>query len=119
MITMPITMVDDDGLETTVNLPAAYHICAHCRGTGKSSSYLGAFSRDEMDEQGPEFVDDYIAGHYDRPCDDCQGTGKVLLIDEARCTSDEHKKALAWVRDQQEQMAECDAIVRAEMARGA
>lgn len=48
-------------------------VCPECEGTGSSSAYLGAFTSEEMWEQGDEFVEDYIAGRYDRNCDECKG----------------------------------------------
>lgn len=116
-ITMQITM-EDDGVEIVVDLPAHYEICSHCQGRGQSSAHLGAFTRDEMDEQGPEFIDDYMTGAYDRPCEHCEN-GKVLIIDEERCASDLHKKALAWLKDMQQSLAEERAIVAMEIRSGA
>ena len=117
--TLNITMVDDDGLETEVAVPALWQICHYCQGAGKSSSHLGAFSRDEMDEQGPEFLEDYLAGMYDKSCDNCSGSGKVLVIDEVACRTPEQKAALKYANDVLEQINECNAITRAEMAAGA
>lgn len=114
-ITMPITMADENGDETTVALPAKWVICTHCNGQGKSSAYLGAFTQQDMDDAGPEFVEDYMRGEYDRPCDDCNGLGRVLIADEKRCTAPEHKTALQWIEDQRIAIAEERAIVRAEM----
>ena len=118
--TITIVMLDDEGFETSVDLPARYEICPHCMGKGTSSAYLGAFTRDDMDEEGPEFVESYMRGEYDRPCEDCVGSpGRVLVVDEARCISDEHKAALRYMIDTQEQIAEINAIERAERAMGA
>ena len=116
---LKITMVDDEGLESEVMLPALWQICSYCQGAGKSSSHLGAFSSEDMAEQGPEFLEDYLAGVYDKPCDNCSGSGKVLVINEQACTSPEQKAALKYANDVAEQIAECDAITRAEMSRGA
>lgn len=48
-------------------------VCPECRGTGSSSAYLGAFTSEDMHEQGQDFMDDYISGAYDRKCDECNG----------------------------------------------
>jgi hypothetical protein len=74
----------DDGSE--IELPTRWEICGHCRGSGKSSSYLGAFTQDDMAEAGPDFCDEYMAGRYDRACDVCDGSGKVQTVDHARMT---------------------------------
>lgn len=48
-ITKAVTF-EHDGDEVTVHLPAKYHICAQCRGTGQSSAYLGAFTHERNDD---------------------------------------------------------------------
>ena len=76
------TLFCDDGSE--IELPFKWEICSVCEGRGKSSAYLGAYTQDEMDQQGPEFFEDYIGGVYDRTCDACESTGKVKVADKAR-----------------------------------
>lgn len=115
MTTMQYTYIDERGDEIEVALPANWHICHHCRGSGKSSAYLGAFTQEDMDEAGPEFMDDYMSGVYDRPCDHCKGSGKLLLVNEKACTTTELKAALRNMRDQQAALDEERAIIRAEM----
>lgn len=100
MKTMSITMVNSDGDEIEIAIPSKWVICEDCRGHGKSSAYLGAFTHDDMQEEGPEFVEDYIAGNYDRPCDTCGGSGKELVPDLEQCTSDEQRAALAYKAEQ-------------------
>lgn len=120
MTTLQITMVDEEGVETIVALPARYEICPHCSGKGTSSAHLGAFTRDEMEEEGPEFQEDYMAGVYDRPCDECRGSpGRVLVVDEARVITDEQKKALRYMIDTNAEMDELRAIEAAERRMGA
>jgi hypothetical protein len=77
----PILYGDND---SEIELPFNWEICSHCHGHGKSSAYLGAYTRDDMDEAGPEFLEDYMAGSYDRHCDSCDGTGKVKVANFAR-----------------------------------
>lgn len=67
-------------------IPTRWAICGTCAGNGASSAYLGAFTREQMDED-PDFAEDYMQGVYDRPCDDCEGTGKVRVIDQDRLAS--------------------------------
>jgi hypothetical protein len=38
-------------------------------------------TRDEMDEQGPEFYEDYMSGTYDRQCTECKGVRVVDVAD--------------------------------------
>lgn len=112
MTKQPILFLED-GSEIT--LPTRWEICGCCEGSGKSSAYLGAFTRDDMDEAGQEFMDDYMAGHYDRACDPCGGTGKVPVVDRAKLTPEYKVEWDAQCRAD----AECAAIERAERAMGA
>jgi len=65
-------------------LPSKVVVCSRCDGKGTSTAYLGAYTPEEMDEQGPEFFDDYMGGMYDRQCDVCNGlrVTAVILWDE-------------------------------------
>ena len=72
----------------TAVLPARWEICGDCYGEGKT--YLGwaardqpAFSVEDFDREGEDFMEDYMAGRYDRACPSCKGSGKSLDIDEA------------------------------------
>jgi hypothetical protein len=76
----------DADVEVKLALPARYFVCSDCRGTGKT--YLGwraseqpAFSREDFDEQGPEFFEEYVSGAYDRCCSACNGQRVTLEID--------------------------------------
>lgn len=70
--------------EKVITLPAKYVVCSDCEGTGKSSAYLGAFTQTDMFEMGEDFMDDYMRGHYDRPCEECKGDRVVLEVDEEK-----------------------------------
>lgn len=114
------TSMDVEGLEVELSVPAKWEICRTCEGHGASSAYLGAFTRDDFDDEGPEFVEDYIAGNYDRACDECHGSGKVIVADEAACQhNDEDKRALGVLHSRWEEEAEYRAIVDAERRAGA
>jgi len=60
-------------------LALARHRRDHERGVGpgleNSNKIFPAYS--SSDEQ-----EDYLAGRYDRQCEACKGTGKVLVVDE-------------------------------------
>lgn len=72
---------DDDKPYIATRMPGRWVICSACNGHGKSSAYLGAFSREDMDND-PDFRDDYMAGNYDRPCESCRNMpGRVWKVD--------------------------------------
>jgi hypothetical protein len=96
-----VTIDSGEGEPEEIQLPASWHICSHCSGGGKSSAYLGSFTRESLNED-PDFAEEYMNGGYDRPCEACSGSGKVLLIDEDRCITEDQKRALKHQRDQEE-----------------
>jgi excinuclease UvrABC ATPase subunit len=108
-----LTLIDDEGAEE--QLPLKWEICGCCEGRGKSSAYLGAFTREDMDEEGPEFMEDYMAGHYDRACDDCGGSGKVQVVDYDKLTADQKKQ----YDDAVDEEASYQRMCAAERAMGA
>jgi hypothetical protein len=112
--TITLTVTHEDGTFTDHQLPAKWEICHSCQGNGTSSAYLGAFTREDMDEMGDEFMEDYMRGAYDRACDECGGSGKVRVVDEERCPPE----LLKELRDQEEAEAEYQAMVAAERRMG-
>ena len=108
-----ITIYTDDDLE--VALPTKFEVCPQCEGRGMSSAYLGAYTWDEMNEAGEEFIEEYFAGHYDRTCDKCGGERVVPVLDRAKCAPEQIK---AYDK-QQEELAESYAIEAAERRAGA
>ena len=108
-----LTLYHDDGSETPV--PFKWCICRGCEGSGKSSAYLGAFTREDLDEQGHEFCEDYFSGRYDRACDRCEGTGKVRIADRKAMD----RAALALWDEQRRDEAEYRACQAAERRMGA
>lgn len=99
--------------------PARWHICAHCEGSAKSSSYLGAYTASEWAEQDDDFKENYMAGGYDRPCDACDGLGRVQTIDRKAVTGWRQRILLKAYRAQERDSRACDAIHAAERAMGA
>lgn len=98
------TLFEDDGAE--IELPFKWTICSTCQGHGKSSTYLGAYTCDDMAEAGPEFYDDYMRGYYDRPCDACEGLGRVKVADLSKMTKDQQREYRAQCRAERECRAE-------------
>lgn len=97
-----------------INLPYKWEICGVCEGEGVSSAYLGAFTWDELKSQGEDFIEDYFAGNYDRPCDCCGGSGKVTVVDYDKMTEDQIKAYDKQVMDE----IEYESMVRAEKRMG-
>lgn len=67
---------------------AKWEICPACQGEGKSSAYLGAYSREDFaHEFSDEEQEQYFMGGYDRACERCEGSGKVSAESEAAHSS--------------------------------
>lgn len=104
-----LLLYDDENPEGRA-LPFKWCICPRCEGNGTSSAYLGAITRDTFDDD-PEFAEDYMAGRYDRPCDECGGSGKVKQVD----TKKTPKADLDAWQEQERDRQETDHIQRQEM----
>ena len=63
--------------------------CSACNGRGSSTSHIepdgGGFTSNEWSEMDDEFREGYFAGHYDRRCNVCNGTGKVDYVEFDEC----------------------------------
>lgn len=100
----PFLCIGDEEIE----LPFKWQTCSSCNGHGKSSAYLGAYTQSEMDEQGHEFFEDYMAGRYDRPCEHCEG-GKIKVADLSQMTKEYRKLYREQCREDREYEALCAA----------
>jgi hypothetical protein len=108
-----------DANKAPLVIPAAWAICPSCSGNGGSSAYLGAFTREDLDEAfDPEAQEAYFAGEFDRPCTRCHGTGKVLEAVIPAC-SFAQKRALVILRRDQRDEAEYERMCEAERRMGA
>lgn len=112
---MKITLTtgeDADGNETVLVLPARYEVCGRCHGKGthvNPSIDGNGITSDEMDELGPEFLEDYLGGVYDVPCEECEGERVVLVPDEDRCSPAQLKAYRDHLREEYEYRAEVAA----------
>lgn len=72
----------DDFPEDRKYLPTKWEICPSCLGDGTIRPNI---SEETYFDMGPEEREDYFEGRHDRPCPECDGSGKIKVIDEARC----------------------------------
>lgn len=95
---MVLTLFDGQD-EREVRVPFKFEICPECNGSASTSRHIecdgGGFTASEFAEacDGDEdFADDYFAGRYDRPCDECRGTpGRVMVPDLDTLSADDRK----------------------------
>ena len=56
-------------------------VCPVCKGRGTQTLHGHAYTADEMYEQGPDFIEDYMSGVYDHACDHCGGSKETTQSD--------------------------------------
>lgn len=100
--------------DTERTIASKFEVCPDCKGSGTSTAYLGAYTSDELDEAGPEFLEDVRAGNYDRACDLCGGLRVVEVPDTARMSPAEIE---GWNLEQREAAADA-AMAAAERRAG-
>ena len=102
----PIITLYDDG-DNEIELPTRWEICSTCHGEGKHSLRFGAITQSDIDNDwDPDSFDAYMRGDYDAACADCDGTGKVKVVDVDRITPEQ--------RQQLDDAYEGEALDRAE-----
>ena len=83
----PMLLKDcENGEQLEVDLPFVWEICPCCdgHGTDRGASVErdgGGFTASEWAEEDDEFKEEYLSGFYDRPCRECNGSGKVKVAD--------------------------------------
>jgi RecJ-like exonuclease len=107
----PILYCDDGG---ELELPTKWEICSWCdgHGTDRGASVEcdgGGFTASEWAEQDDDFREGYLRGDYDRACEGCGGSGKVMVADYSRMSPDEIKKYDAQLREDADYRSLCAA----------
>ncbi len=117
MTTQLFTILDDEGFEIEVKLPVNYVVCSGCGGTGEiTNPSIGAITSEEWDRDWAiEEQDDYMNGVYNVPCTTCQGKRVVAEIDRKKADP----KLVKMIDDQEREIAELEAMERAERRMGA
>lgn len=107
-------IVIDPETGDTITLPSRWAICDTCEGDGSRALHGIAITADEWAEWDDDEREGYLSGRYDTVCDECGGSGKVRVIDEA-ATDPELLEAF---HQQQAELAESYAISRMERMYG-
>lgn len=86
---IPTKLGEEIDVEVEHELPGKYEICSACSGHGASSAYLGAITSEERERDwDPEEFEQYMEGAYDKTCEECNGSGKVVVVDEDSCNKE-------------------------------
>jgi hypothetical protein len=112
--------------EIVATFPARWVICPACEGNATTTRHIepdgGGFTATEWADacgDDPDFADDYFGGRYDRPCPDCAGLGRMMIIDESAIVGWRAKILFKHYCEQLSDSAEIDAIQAAERRAGA
>jgi hypothetical protein len=109
-------VIDENGDEITLDLPATREKCQTCdgKGTHVNPSIDGNGLPQECVDD-PEFMADYMGGVYDVQCEECKGERIVLVVDRDACPAED----LALLDDHYRTQRELDAEAEAERRAGA
>ena len=111
---MRIELYDTDPA-TELEVPGKFEVCPRCAGHGVHDCWEGGMTSDEMEQQSPDFLEDYMAGVYSVPCTRCKGVRVIEVIDRSLTAAD----VLARYDRQARELAYDDELSRAERAYGA
>lgn len=108
---MTMYRFDYDDIEYEV--PGKFELCPRCEGAGKHDhpAFENGLTQSDFEED-PDFREEYLAGRYDVPCEECHGQ-RVVVVPDCERLSPEEKEVL---NSYQEMMAE-DARERAHERR--
>jgi hypothetical protein len=76
--------VTDEGDEVELTIRSHKEVCPTCRGKGSRVNPAidgHGIGQDEWDEAGEEFQRDYLDGHFDVQCDECNGLRVIDVPD--------------------------------------
>jgi len=122
-IKIPIQVYLEDGdEEATVDAPGRFEVCGRCNGHGTHVNPNIDGHGITMEEWwGPDWDDEsremYMSGGYDVACHECGGTRVVPIIDWQAFERQNPEAAKAY-EDQQEQLADLEAMEAAERRYG-
>ena len=108
-----VTVFTDEGDELELDLPAKFALCPRCRGAGSHVNPAidgNGLTREDLDEAGPEFFEDYMAGVYDVACHRCKGEKVIKELDRDRADPDD----LALYDKTMKELADLEAEEAAE-----
>ena len=112
---------DDDGNEERFSLPARFHVCPTCEGTGSHvnpSIDAHGITGAEMAED-PDFEAAYFGGRYDVACYECKGQRVVVDVDGDAIKTDEEEELLRRLDDLVQEDRDFIAVQDAERRMGA
>lgn len=122
-ITVPVYTNRD---QIDISFPARWAICPVCEGNATTTRHIecdgGGFTSSEFADccrEDEDFAEKYFGGAYDRPCPDCNGLGRIHVIDEDAVTGWRERILLKAFHTQERDSRDIDSIHAAERRLGA
>ena len=109
---MEFTLIlnDENGDDVEYLIPAHYTVCNTCEGKGSHVNPAidsHGLSREDFDDD-PDFAEDYFAGRYDIPCNECRGKRVSPDINWDSLKPEIRKVVEDHIEDFYAYQAECD-----------
>jgi DnaJ-class molecular chaperone len=82
-------------------LPGKFEVCPSCHGGGSQDVWDGGMTAEEFYEQGPDFAEDYAAGVYSKPCEECKGQRVVAAPDRSQLSPKQAKQLARYEAEQE------------------
>ena len=115
-VTIEWTHFLPDGEEEIIKFPAKMIVCYTCEGRGMTVNPDidgNGLTREDFEEAGPEFEEDYFAGVYDVTCRTCKGKNVIPQLDRAAIMHNPRLRPLLKAYDkQQDEQSRDDASER-------
>ena len=92
------------------HIPAEYEVCGTCNGKGyhvNPSIDSHGLSREDFDND-PDFAEDYFAGRYDVPCNECDGKRVSPVVEWSRLKPEDKKYVEEWIDEFYEYERTCE-----------
>jgi RecJ-like exonuclease len=105
MLAEVIRFAISDGRIGQCSIREEWAICDLCRGSGGHSNRFGAYSAEEWNEHDDDFREEYLSGSYDARCEDCDGSGKVLVLDESELSDEARQYLCEYLQSEYESYA--------------
>lgn len=105
-----ITIENADGDE--LELPAHFEVCPRCEGEGThvNPNIDGNGLSAEDFAEDPDFAEDYMAGTYDVPCEECGGQRVLAVVDDpSKLSADQHAEYARWLLAKAEYQRDYDS----------
>ena len=105
-MTIKSITIYNDGEECVIEVPARWEICRTCDGEGTMVNPAidgNGITASEWAEWEEEERHMYCSGGYDIRCNECDGSGKRLVVNHEQFNSQQPKEYALWAESEREE----------------